>query len=266
MKPRTVPNPYMRISPIALVLLLAAESGSQTLPLPPRTTDALSNQDFLQQIISQPPGEREKAAVREVFSGNVPDFMRRLCQVTVTNVLEGKTNSATFFVTPDYLAVGFEPDYFRIPLTPMAAQFVADRLDCALPTRKMVDAIYAAADVKLVPSPIPPSPAMTHVTTFDKHNSTVQSQLTTLSQRPPPGALVAGHKKDVVITSRLATNAGKVAIYGWHQTNGQPIQPPTRSCIDWPNSPYKPICSSQYATAATRAAATPSGRLSPMLM
>jgi hypothetical protein len=39
------------------------------------------------------------------------------------------------------------------------------------------------------------------------------------------GALVAGHKKDVVITARLAQSPGKVAIYGWHHTNGDPIQP-----------------------------------------
>jgi hypothetical protein len=39
------------------------------------------------------------------------------------------------------------------------------------------------------------------------------------------GALVGGIKKDVVITPLLASNPGKVAIYGWHQLNGVPIQP-----------------------------------------
>jgi len=210
---------------IALFLLLTAESGAQTLALPPRATNAVSDKDLVQQIISQPLGDREKVVLRELISGNVPDFLRRLCPVTVTDVFEGKTNSATFFVTPDYLAVGSEPDFFRIPLTPMAAQCIADRLDCVLPTRKMVDAIYAAAEVKLAPSPIPPSAQMTDVTVFDSHNAAVRFQLGTLPQHPPLGALVAGHKKDVVITPRLATNFGKVAIYGWHQTNGQPIQP-----------------------------------------
>ena len=221
---------------IALALRLTAEAGAQTLPLPPRTTNALSEKHFIQQIVSEPLGDREKAVLREVISGNVPDCMRQLCPVTVTNVFQGRTNSATFFVTPDYLAVGSEPDYFRIPLTPMAAQFIADRLDCVLPTRKMADAIYAAADVKLAPAPIPPGPAMIRVTCFEEHNSTIQSQLKT-PPRHSPGALIAGHKKDVVITARLATNAGKVAIYGWHQTNGQPIQPlylgHTNSWVDY---------------------------------
>ena len=41
----------------------------------------------------------------------------------------------------------------------------------------------------------------------------------------PLGALVAGDKKDVVIAAKLSGTPGKVAIYGWHQANGKPIQP-----------------------------------------
>jgi hypothetical protein len=39
------------------------------------------------------------------------------------------------------------------------------------------------------------------------------------------GGLVAGHKKDVVVSNRLGEREGRVAIYGWHYTSGQPIQP-----------------------------------------
>ncbi len=39
------------------------------------------------------------------------------------------------------------------------------------------------------------------------------------------GKLIAGHKKDVVITNRLLTMPKRVAIYGWHRPNGSPIQP-----------------------------------------
>ncbi len=35
----------------------------------------------------------------------------------------------------------------------------------------------------------------------------------------------AGHKKDVVITNRLTREQGRIAIYGWHQPTGIPIQP-----------------------------------------
>jgi hypothetical protein len=39
------------------------------------------------------------------------------------------------------------------------------------------------------------------------------------------GTLVSGHKKDVVITNRLAMRPGQIAIYGWHRAKGAPIQP-----------------------------------------
>jgi hypothetical protein len=53
------------------------------------------------------------------------------------------------------------------------------------------------------------------------HNQRVQRALS--GRRP--GSLVAGHKKDVVITNRLDRMPGRVAIYGWHRPGGRPIQP-----------------------------------------
>src|SRR5205814_884074 len=41
----------------------------------------------------------------------------------------------------------------------------------------------------------------------------------------PLGALTAGHKKDLVVTNRLLSHPGRVAIYGWHLPNGVPVQP-----------------------------------------
>ena len=61
----------------------------------------------------------------------------------------------------------------------------------------MVDEIYRNAAVKRTPSPIPPSPAMTTVPVFLRHNETVLAQ----PREQPLGALVAGHKKDVVIAN-----------------------------------------------------------------
>jgi hypothetical protein len=138
---------------------------------------------------------------------------------------EGATNSATFYATPDYLAIGSDDDYFLIPISPNTGQRIADALHCCLPTPKMVDEIYAAAEVKLAPSPIPPSAAMTTVPVFSNHYATVRAQRAEWLKKHPLGALVAGHQKDVVISARLASVPGKVAIYGWHQTNGVPIQP-----------------------------------------
>jgi hypothetical protein len=169
--------------------------------------------------------EREQEIFAQIMAGNVPHFLRQLAPVSVTSVADGTTNQATFYTTPDYLAVGSDEDYFLTPISPNTAQRIADALHCSLPTPKMVNEIYAAAQVKLAPAPIPPGPAMTTVPVFSNHNAIVQGQRADQLQAHPLGALVAGHQKDVVITAKLASAPGKVAIYGWHQTNATPIQP-----------------------------------------
>ena len=92
-----------------------------------------------------------------------------------------------------------------------------------LPTPRMVDAVWAAAGVRLEPLPIPPSPEMTTVPVFEAHGRMVAAQWRNVSA--PRGSLVAGHKKDVVLTSALASLENRVAIYGWHHLTGEPIQP-----------------------------------------
>ena len=168
---------------------------------------------------------REREISDQISAGNVPGFLRKLQPVAVTNVFGGKTNTAVFYVTPEYLCVGSDDDYFLTPMTPNTAQRIADRLDCSLPTRRMVDAIYEAAAVKLTPVPIPPGPSMTTVPVFSNHNAIVRTQRIDQLKEHPLGTLVAGHQKDVVLAAGLASAPGKVAIYGWHKTNAAPIQP-----------------------------------------
>jgi hypothetical protein len=198
---------------------------AQTLPLPLRPADAPTGSHFVQRVTSLSSFQYDQAVRAQILAGNAPAFLRRLCPVTITNAAGGATNSATFFVTPDYLAVGNDDDFFRAPMTPATAQFMADKLGCLLPTRRMADAIYGAAEVKLAPLPIPPSAAMTTVPVFALHNEMVRTQRLESLGAHPLGALVAGHQKDVVICPQLAGAPGKVAIYGWHQTNGAAIQP-----------------------------------------
>lgn len=204
---------------------VAVEACAQTLALPNRSAQALTGSDFVQQCESLPLNEREAQIRKHLLNGNVPGFLRTLSLVEVTNIAGGKTNVGRFFVTPDYLALGSNEDYLLVPLSPESAQHIADSLDCLLPTPKMVDAIYAAAEVKLSPAPIPPSPAMTTLSVFAQHNEMVRTQRTALMTSHPLGALVVGHKKDVVISTRLAATTNKVVIYGWHRPDGKPIQP-----------------------------------------
>jgi hypothetical protein len=216
-----------------ILICFASSVFAQTLPLPPRAADAPDGDVFVKTISALDLAARDELIANQFLAGNAPNFLRKLCAVNVKNVTDGKTNVATFFVAPEYLAIGSDDNYFLAPIAPATAQQIADKLDCTLPTRKMVDAIYAAAEVKLAPSPIPPTAAMTTVPIFAQHNETIRAQRMALTNLHPPGALVAGNKKDVVISARLATVTNKVAIYGWQRTNGVAIQPLYLGHVAW---------------------------------
>jgi hypothetical protein len=108
-------------------------------------------------------------------------------------------------------------DYVGAPASAVSAQRLADSYGALLPTRKMVDAIWAAAPIKLVPEPIPGGTAQPAAQATALHQAMIDSQVAGRS------GLVAGHKKDVVLSAKLVP--GKVGIYGWHQPSGKPIQP-----------------------------------------
>ena len=109
-------------------------------------------------------------------SGNVPNFLRTLKPITVSATISGTNHSATYYVTPEYMAIGTDADYFLTPMTPLLAQQVANRIGCTLPTRKMVNQIWTNAAVKMNPQPIPPSPEIITVPIFDQHNTMVRTQ------------------------------------------------------------------------------------------
>ena len=72
---------------------------------------------------------------------------------------------------------------------------------------------------------MPAGPQMRSTAYYLEHNRKINRQRP--SSGCPLGALVSGHKKDVVLTNRLARNRDKIAIYGWHSLSGTPIQPLT---------------------------------------
>lgn len=195
------------------VLLIASASGAaaQDLPLPPRDANAPTGSAFAAEISGLSLDERDARIAREILSGNVPSRLRSLRPVAM--------DSVTVWAAPDYLAVGSDADYLLVPMRPETAQRIADSLGMALPTPRMVDAIWAAADLRLPPAPIAPGPEMTTVPVFLAHTRTVAEQ------RRQRDGLIAGHKKDVVVSRALAERPGHVAIYGWHREDGMPIQP-----------------------------------------
>jgi hypothetical protein len=126
------------------------------------------------------------------------------------------------------MAIGSEQDYLYIPMTPSTAQFIADQLDCSLPTKKLVDHIYNSAEIKLDPQPIPPSDQMTTVPVFNQHTDLVKQQIAQRGFDRTANNIIGGHKKDIIISNKIYSpdrNYERVVIYGWHLGVNNPIQP-----------------------------------------
>lgn len=206
-------------------LILSFASWSQTLNVPTRPISAMNGSQFVTAITGLSFTNRENLILQEVIKGNVPNFYRNLSAVTSTAVISSITQSVTYYVIPDYLAIGCDTNYFLCPMSPIIATKIADSIGCTLPTRKMVNDIYAQAQLKLAPLTMAASSTMTTVQAFDQHNSMVYSQRSGSLTAYPLGTLVGGDKKDVVISNMIYTTANRVVIYGWHTSIGNPIQP-----------------------------------------
>ena len=191
--------------------------------IPPRPASALTGSDFVRATAGLSEADREPVIAGELLAGDLPAFLRRLRPVTFQGATGDRAVRVTICVTPDYLALGSDEDFLRIPMALPTALAVASRFGFVLPTRKMVDAIYQQADVRLPPRPLPASDRMRSTAYYWWHDHEIREQRFALAA--PLSVLVAGDKKDLVLTNRLLLKPGRVAIYGWHRGDGDPIQP-----------------------------------------
>lgn len=213
-----------------LLILILFTSCSQAVKISwPKRQSSLGGTAFYSKAAAMGWAARDSFVVTEVLAGNIPGFLKSFVPVsaTVTDLASGTETKAVYFVAPDYLSIGTDDDWARVNITPGAAQQIADSLGCFLPTRKMVDDIYKAAKVRLDPVPMyayrDSTPTMWH------HHLIIEGQ------RKERKGLIAGIKKDVVISSKISKDPkpDRVAIYGWHQPNGKPIQPLYTGHVYW---------------------------------
>jgi hypothetical protein len=235
----SVPESWLTRIRLGALLLLAVfplsagarDPGGAPLPMeeltraiPARSLQDLTGSQFVHYVSKMDARDREQAILEQVSKGNLPDFLRKLVPVKLQGQLAaGKDLVATIFVTPDYLAIGSDTDFLRIPMNLHTALAVAQRFGFVLPTRKMVDAIYLQSRYHLVPQPLPAGAQMRSTDYYWTHNELIEDQEHAIGASL--GALVSGDKKDVVMSNRLAEHLGRIAIYGWHRGAGQPIQP-----------------------------------------
>jgi hypothetical protein len=168
--------------------------------------------------------DRESAILEQLLEGNMPQFLRHLTPVALSGVLaSGHRAAAIVCVSADYLAIGSDEDFMLVPMRLRTALTIATRFGFTLPTRRIVNAIYAQAPVHLQPQPLVAGDTMRTTAYYWHHNELVREQR--LALPAPLGVLTAGDKKDLVLTNRLWSNPERVAIYGWQQPDGRPIQP-----------------------------------------
>lgn len=244
--PSRLRRPWGRAAWLALFFCLACQPQAMDGPLldlPGRPADALSGEEIVRAIGTLHYAAREERIYAEVALGNVPGWLRTLQPVRITGQVGGRMREVTFWVTPDYLAVGSDEDSFLIPLSPRTGQRIADLAGASLPTPAMVDAIWGAARVRLAPIRIPPDEHMRTLRYIVRHDRLLQGQR--MLRRVPPGVFVAGHKLDVVRLTKRPAGHGFldeesdddeiVGLYGWHRGDGEPIQPLFQVSMDsWP--------------------------------
>lgn len=201
---------------------LPAVAGLEALPA--RSPQAVGGHAFLESTKGLSRPQREAAILQQVLAGNVPDFLRQFREITTTaRGADGQMHEAKVRVAPSYLAIGSNADWVEIPMDAHTAQRIADATGCLLPTTKLVDEAWKQAELKVAPKPLPASAQMMSSDYYLRHDALVQQQLAAAGWQP--GQLVAGNQKDLVISNTLTRHPTQVAIYGWHQANGKPIQP-----------------------------------------
>ncbi|HYX37047.1 MAG TPA: hypothetical protein VE954_28430 [Oligoflexus sp.] len=163
--------------------------------------------------------KREEAVLDALNRGYFPDVMRKLKAVTIRD----KGHTLTFWVMPDYVAIGNNDDNVLIPLSFVSARKLANSWGFILPTTRMVDAIFGQAECVMWPRIFPPSAAMVSVAWLEAHSDLIHSQRLLEFDFT---RLAAGHKKDIVLSPRLKSQGKKIAIYGWQNIRaGENIQP-----------------------------------------
>lgn len=216
-----------------LLFLQGCDTGFRELATPARVASSETGSVFMERISGLPPTEREAEIFTALAAGNMPEFLRRL--VTLSGEFadaRGTLHKVEYQVMPDYLAIGSDADFCRIPMSPNTAQRLANLFGASLITAKISDHIYEKATIKLTPfSYLPVGNANELVSKFVEHNKQIDSQFEETGGSY--GVLVAGIKKDVILSSRIASQPTKVVIYGWHRPGGKPIQPVYSGHVDW---------------------------------
>jgi hypothetical protein len=214
--------------PLGFIIGVFSCTPFKEVTLKTETKVPFSGSEFYRVAASFSVNQRDSLCIAEAVNGNIPGFFQKFVPIkTKLQDKNGLFHQVKFYVSPDYLMIGSDKDYARVPVSPISAQYLADKMHCFLPTAMMVDLIYEHSKIKL--APVPMFAFRDSTPTFWQHHLIIEGQL-----RKKEKGLVAGIKKDIIICSEeyFKGKSNRVAIYGWHKLDGKPIQPIYTGHID----------------------------------
>lgn len=198
-----------------------------------KPTATLAGSDFMRRADTTAFWTLEDIIVETVTAGQVPDALRHFRKITFTTpVVDSveilrKKHKVEMWVLPDYVAIGTNDDFVRMPMGPLAAQRIADALDCTLPTPFLVDRIAEASEGHVDIFPFRPlGNRNSQPIVFQDSNNAINAQFKAYGYES--GQFISGLKKDIVLTYKIMTLTEyerNVAIYGWHHPDGRAQQP-----------------------------------------
>ncbi len=179
--------------------------------------------DFIESIDTLDFWKFEDSTTKAILAGDVPDSLRFLKGIRY----ERLGHVVEFWTLPDYLSIGTNDDFVRMPMGIISSKKVAKALGCTLPTTFLVDRINDVAQGALDIFPFRPLGSRNQMPiVFQDHNNALKALFKAKGYHF--GQFISGLKKDLVLTWYQDCNpayANNIAIYGWHHPDGHPQQP-----------------------------------------
>lgn len=202
--------------------------------IPERPINALTGSQFLESQKGLSQSKMEQAIFNEIDQGNIPSFCRSENMKRLT--IEKNGYKVTYKAALDYLSIGSDTDYIRIPITPLLAQKLAKKYNWGIPTASITEHIYKNANIKLEgkgyltgekgSTKLAEQQSKMQSTEYiQKHSLDIDKQISKLNQHNSntEQLLVAGHKKDVIVSQYAINHPGNLDMRGLY-INGQAVQ------------------------------------------
>lgn len=205
---------------LAWLVVIPMTTALHARELPERDGFAMGGQDFMASIEGLRGSEREAAIFEEIIEGNIPKFLRENVKIPLEMTYRGQRITGHLLASPSFLAIGSDDDFVTIPMSLDTARQLALTLGFTLPTRKIVQEI-AKLGHPVAPHLMTANQHMVSSKRYEQHHRlTFQSRA-----KLPLSELVYGFKKNLVLTPKLQSEPGKLALFGWRLPRGSWIQP-----------------------------------------